>query len=357
MVKTLKRAAVAVAVAGALGASAPASALTGIQFDPTGLGGAGLVLDQFVWGNNQILALNLYGLPVAAGVGEVNVRTGFLLGQGTLAQEKLAGSPIGGSFTGFSYTFKIPITASSTNTTGGACASFNCFTIFADAAVADFYGADNYFRIYDNAVAPDLTAGTGFDGGVKIFDGNVNIGSLGTSFVQSSGTLTTIGTAGGTTAQAGVPIDTIAGSGSLRLDVNYCSADDIANAVPQCTGGTAATGATALTAYFRSNVDGLTVDVDLATSFGTPFDAVPVPAVIGGITPDFGVAPGSAVGPKINNFHCEGGSGGVAPCDMIYQGSSADSYWKGTVVPEPGSVALLGLGLALLGGMARRKSA
>ena len=43
--------------------------------------------------------------------------------------------------------------------------------------------------------------------------------------------------------------------------------------------------------------------------------------------------------------------------DMLFDGVNASSQFYGKYLPEPGSVALLGLGLGLLGGMLRRTRA
>jgi hypothetical protein len=133
----------------------------------------------------------------------------------------------------------------------------------------------------------------------------------------------------------------------MNLEIEQCDADDILNATNlPCFGGSATVPDAN---YFKSDVEALSFEVNLGSQLTTPFPAGDtVPAKVANITPDFGGVVSSTV---IDNISCEGGT---SPCDMLYDGQSGKSNWFGTFVPEPGSVALLGLGLGVMGGFARR---
>jgi len=349
---TFRKTAIAVAVAGALCGSLPAQAITGIKFDPTGSGGLGIGLNVFNWVQNSILAQAAFQVADDSIVTPNTTNTdGFLIGSGKLDSGSLGGGP-STSLPNFTYEFKVPVKVTAKVTTiDGSGVAQDVAVTFANRAVAD-YGADNFFRIYYTPVAPDQTAGTGFGSSLGealttsqalIFAGKIDVGAS-SKYSSSSSATSPIGDSG-TLTQGGNDRVAITGGGSMALNVEHCSAANVAASLAQCVNGTTFIDSN----YFRSDVEGLTVDVNLGTQLTTPFASGDVvPAKVVNQTPDFG---GSVGGQLLDNVSCEGGT---TPCDMLYDGQNAKSNWFGNFVPEPGSMALLGIALAGLGGFTRR---
>ena len=347
----------AVAVAGAFCGSLPAQAITGILFDPTGKAGAGIALDAFTWTANAVLAQAAFRTS-NSGVtpADVRIQDGFLLGSGQLDSASLGGTPVSNAlFSNFTYEYKVPVKATTVvSTVNGAGSPVIANVTFRDRDLPD-YGVGNFFRIYYTPTAPNAAAGTGYGtslgepptaGQKLIFAGKVNVAPTSAYSSSSADTTTPIGDTGALFSQGGDTRVSITGSGSLALNIEQCSAANVAASLAQCFNGTTFIDSN----YFRSDVEGFFIDVDLGVQMATPFPSGDiVPLTVGNQLPNFG---GSLAGQVVDNFSCEGGT---TPCDMLYDRQDATSHWFGTFVPEPGSVALLGLGLAGLG-FGRRKN-
>ena len=190
----------------------------------------------------------------------------------------------------------------------------------------------------------------------------MDIAAAGSNFTITNGTEVSIqGTGGdggpGTTTQGGVPIVTVTGSGTLNLNIDVCQASELAGvgATLACSGGVVGTKDTK---YWIGDITSLglnvslTDDLDYNSNIVDPLK-ITVPALINGVLPNFGLVNG---GKLHNNFTCDPPTVGGAPCDMIYGAQAGTlNLDHNSVIPEPGSLALLGLGLFGMGFGAKRK--
>jgi hypothetical protein len=237
----------------------------------------------------------------------------------------------------FTYVFTVPVTGSLTLDS----------TPTKNELVLDGTGTLGTFKMYASTTAPNMTAGTGYDTGIEILSGDlaidpatsVTVTEDGTAFpnpYDGGGTRSNLGTIGNDTVKAKKTV-TLNGGASVLIDVNTYDDD-----------------------FFKSDISTLTLNLGLGSNainsadgniIGAGFRAAFEPSVdvngsVNGTAANFGTN-------AINDFYCD--SAVSATCDIQLQITGNVSL---NSVPEPGSLALLGLGMGALGfGLRRRRKA
>lgn len=315
-----KKVLMASAVAASFGA-VNAQATT-IQFDMNGAAAGGVIaVDTFDWAPDNALVINGAN-PLAGAAGPLQV-----LAQGSLASFIKSGAPA--SFTapvsGTEYTFQIDMLETAT---GIGTASTNLNPV------------SGTFKVFYDAVAnANQLAGTGYGDGLKILEGKIVAGP------GSTGTFTDL-----TLLNPGLfPV--------TALDKH--NANDYPNvASDQGSGNTNLEFliSYANPAFFLTNLTNNVISFALDSSNNTtPFIQADPAALVGGVAPVFtNLGPGQYVngqpGLCYNNI-MQGTQ--QSRCDFLIQTDAATTF----LVPEPGSMALFGLGIGALGLAARRRRA
>lgn len=333
-------AAVAAALAGTAGIAA---AVPGVLFDPSGGGGAGTAVTQFNW--NQISVIVQNGFVNATGAGSV---TGAIVaGQGRL--NDLVGIGLNGNFT---FVFSMDnVTVTKSGNAAGATATAD--TPFGTAP-GSTPTATNFFTIYANTVTnTQLGGGTGcFSCGTPILSGSVyvdnSLSATGPGDIAGGTVLSAREVGTGTASIGGAGITTLSGSQVVTRTFQEASSS---------VGLVINVDTTSVnTNYFRSDISSLDLDLTFGASLLAPFTTVFLQKTVAGLTPNLGALVG---GSFLNDFVCNGAPGGTGvgttPCDLILSAITGASTVKTSFAPEPGSLALLGLGLTALGGYLRRR--
>ena len=301
--------------AGLLSTAAGAFTASPILFDIDGSGPGGAVLvDTFDWAPDNGVSVNV--------IGEIQDGSSKqLLAQASLGTFQY--TPPGGSLNaylpvaGTEFTLQLSVWEFAAGIGSGTAGFFldgskpSLFTIY-----------------YDTSKDAVPLSGTGYGDGIPILTGTVT-GLTGnfTSFTDLVGTILAPPVAldgFGTNNYPNVITDV--GNGSTTVEVDVTSFDS---------------------AFFKTNVSQLLVDLNLTTNAATPFLQVNPSAQIIGHAVKWG---NNTTGQLWNGLDsC--GTTAADNCDFQFQNDASNSFQ----VPVPGTLALLGLGLTLLGYGSRRR--
>jgi hypothetical protein len=327
MDKQLKRAMMAAGVAMAFGFAPQAMAAAGVHFDPDGADATfgTSVVSTFDWDAGHVLYSDCFGKGGAGAASGCTIRA-----QGPISSVTgLASIP-----PGVTYTFTLEKKAIST-----FGASYDGATVVAPEGVTfnDFAGDPGFFRIYvDKTGVPhsDLL-GTGYDNvsvvpeAKIILEGTVKV----TTFGLTNNSITSeVFDQFGANNYPGLM--TYSTSGSPKFSIEVTSIDSN---------------------YFKDPLTLFTLefspDANHTDNSNSPFDTInPAKSVVGTA---FSKAIVGTDG--VNDIYC-GDKSDTAKCSAQFQGD-AKTVFLTEVVPEPETLALLGIALAGLGFSMRRRSA
>lgn len=342
MSSKFKQVTMAACVALAFAAPVGAYAASGINFDPNGAeaGGPGTVpMLSFSWGPGQVLYTGCFGMVALSAAGNcvitAQAHTAKLLDPNA---NEISGVP---ADVIYSFVMKKSAKVADNSGTGTYDGIFNAgdtdnltFTNKVDANPVT-----NYFRIYrDHVNDVSNLNGTGFDTGAQstlILEGLVTVNSF---TLANSGQTEQNLDQFPTTANnnyAGLGALTTNGSPSFGIQVTYIDTNYFKDPLSS----------------FELNLD---PDISHTDNSTVPFKNIDPSKNVGGTGTGNPFADNAAIlGPDlINDIYC--GGAGQGPCSGEFQGAAVSTF-QVDFVPEPGVLALMGVGLAGLGFATRRR--